>query len=640
MVGATNATLSLTAITAEQQGRYELVVTDDDGSVTSQSAWVYLRARAYVPPAFIPPTIAIPAAIFNDQVMVFEEGASVPHVTVDSTGKLYALSLGLVTPTWTQPFSQVATLARSPIYNIVTSAFSKYYVALNWDRQVVQGWNPGFSVGAAILYSPADVGPCRAVAASGHYGMALKNDGTVAVWNSTGLVNNGAPDGLTNVVQIAAGTTSCFALRADGTVVYWHAPPGTGGWATAPVAQTPPVGVDIGIKRIAACNFYPTDRLVVLRNSGTPASWQVTAPDVVALDSVTDGIAVNAGFTHASVLRASGSVQTFAGAPSEEHPLATTINATGLGGDYNNLYVLGGQTAPTIVAPPADQTLMAGDSATLTVASTGFPVPTFQWKKDGVPIPNAVLNHLDIPQATVADAGTYTVDVTNRYGTASANAVVTVTPAPLITQQPPAEAAGIFGQPLTISAQATGNGTLSFQWYRNGLPIAGANTASLTIGSLGASDAGLYTVTATDADGSRSSHLSRVGLVGQMVMWNLGSFVRSAGHCPIYRVLRWRPGMGAHTYGQPRFRFEPDKHDAGRGRNHSRRRRRGHYSRRRFQSIRPHRHRADGEPRHLQHRFERQWRRGGLARRASSDLSQSAATGSSGGEALPERGGE
>jgi alpha-tubulin suppressor-like RCC1 family protein len=163
-----------------------------------------------------------------------------------------------------------------------------------------------------------------------------------------------------------------------------------------------------------------------------------------------------------------------------------------------------------------------GDSTTLNVVADGFPAPTFQWKKDGEPIAGATLNHLDIPQALAADAATYTVVVTNLYGSVSADAVLTVLPAPLITQQPPATAVEIFGQPVTIGVQATGNGPLNYQWYRNGLPVAGANDASFTINALTAANAGLYSVKITDADGSRVSRLSRVGMSGQMVMWNLG----------------------------------------------------------------------------------------------------------------------
>jgi hypothetical protein len=58
------------------------------------------------------------------------------------------------------------------------------------------------------------------VAAGLAYGVALKADGTVAVWGSASSVLD-IPAGLSNVVAIASGTDHCLALKADGTVIAW-----------------------------------------------------------------------------------------------------------------------------------------------------------------------------------------------------------------------------------------------------------------------------------------------------------------------------------------------------------------------------------------------------------------------------------
>ena len=52
--------------------------------------------------------------------------------------------------------------------------------------------------------------------------MALKNDGAVHVWgNDSDGQRDDIPDGLNNVVSIAAGNFHCMALQKDGTVHVW-----------------------------------------------------------------------------------------------------------------------------------------------------------------------------------------------------------------------------------------------------------------------------------------------------------------------------------------------------------------------------------------------------------------------------------
>jgi hypothetical protein len=59
---------------------------------------------------------------------------------------------------------------------------------------------------------------------------------------------------------------------------------------------------------------------------------------------------------------------------------------------------------------------------TLTVAANGTPAPTFQWRKDGVAIPNATGAALTLASVTSANAGSYTVVATNAAGSVTSNA--------------------------------------------------------------------------------------------------------------------------------------------------------------------------------------------------------------------------
>lgn len=86
-------------------------------------------------------------------------------------------------------------------------------------------------------------------------------------------------------------------------------------------------------------------------------------------------------------------------------------------------------SAPTITTQPAAVTQRAGQAVSLSVTASGTPTPTYQWHKNGVPIPGATATTLSIASAQPSDAGAYTVLVSNAAGSVwSAAAHVTVTP--------------------------------------------------------------------------------------------------------------------------------------------------------------------------------------------------------------------
>lgn len=62
-----------------------------------------------------------------------------------------------------------------------------------------------------------------AIAAGTAHSLALKADGTVAVWGANDFGQTNVPPGLSNVVAIACGGWHNLALKSDGTVVAWGA---------------------------------------------------------------------------------------------------------------------------------------------------------------------------------------------------------------------------------------------------------------------------------------------------------------------------------------------------------------------------------------------------------------------------------
>ena len=162
---------------------------------------------------------------------------------------------------------------------------------------------------------------------------------------------------------------------------------------------------------------------------------------------------------------------------------------------------------PLITAQPLSQIYIAGNTAVVSVQAYGT-APQYQWAKNGVPLSGATQAALTLPGITDADAGSYSVVVSNAYGSAtSATAVLRVWDPPVI-MTPPTSATNAAGATTVLSVVAAGTGPLRYQWYRDvtnilsdgaGVIGSASNVLSL-VNLLGAAD-GAYTVVARNGAG-------------------------------------------------------------------------------------------------------------------------------------------
>lgn len=163
--------------------------------------------------------------------------------------------------------------------------------------------------------------------------------------------------------------------------------------------------------------------------------------------------------------------------------------------------------AASISSLPAQTTAntVVGQKATLTVNVLGTAPFTYQWVKDGTNISGGTAAAFVIASLRLADAGTYTVVVSNPAGSStSTDGILNVSSLSAFTLQPLSQSAQI-GSSVTFSALAAATPAPTYQWLKNSVLLVGATKASLTIPSVAASDAGSYTVVATNLAGNVTS---------------------------------------------------------------------------------------------------------------------------------------
>ncbi len=192
-------------------------------------------------------------------------------------------------------------------------------------------------------------------------------------------------------------------------------------------------------------------------------------------------------------------------------------------------------SAPTISAQPQSSSLTVGGQVVFSVTADAS-TTSYQWYRNEVAIAGATSATYVTPVLTATDDGaSFTVKVGNAAGTVESAAatlhVAASTPAPgpspapapgpspapapasgpAITSQP-ADASAITGSTATFSVAATGS-SLSYQWKKNGVAIAGATSATYTTPAVSfLDDGGLYSVVVTGTSGSTASSYATLHL--------------------------------------------------------------------------------------------------------------------------------
>jgi hypothetical protein len=154
-----------------------------------------------------------------------------------------------------------------------------------------------------------------------------------------------------------------------------------------------------------------------------------------------------------------------------------------------------------------NKTVGLGEIATFSVRASGNAPLAYQWRKNGTDIPGATQSIYTTPPAAAEDNGSLFLVVVSNDGNSvtSMQAKLTVKLPPTITIQPQDKTVKV-GKSVNFSVAATGTAPLSYQWYKNGVIISGATSATYNIPPATTTDNGsLFSAVISNAYGSATS---------------------------------------------------------------------------------------------------------------------------------------
>jgi len=175
--------------------------------------------------------------------------------------------------------------------------------------------------------------------------------------------------------------------------------------------------------------------------------------------------------------------------------------------------------APQILRQSQRQTVRLGASAIFRVAAVGGRGLQYQWRHNGIDIPNAVDPLFILKNAASSDAGYYGVIIRNEAGEIPSlpmqlDILDRSRLRPEILSQPESQAVRM-GTPIKLRVRASGTRPLTYRWYLNDFPLPGAADSTLSIDSAGREHAGMYRVVVQNQMGSALSLLTSVHVLYQ-----------------------------------------------------------------------------------------------------------------------------
>lgn len=586
-----NRTVTVTPA-AGQTGTATLVVGISDGTDTTNMAFdVTVIAQNDNDPTitnFSPQTIAEdantgPIAFTVGDVETPAGSLNVGGVSSDTTlvpnanivfGGSGANRTVTITPAANQSGSATISITVSDGSRTATKTFLLTVNAVNDLPTITTIANQTVLINGATAALPFTIGDVETAAASLTVSATSSNT-TLVPNNPANLTLGGSGANRTILVTPASGQSGTATITVtvnDGTA---------NTTTTFDVTVTPNTAPSI--------TSILNQTIVVNSNTG-PLGFTVSDAETSATTLTVTGTSSNTALVPDAnvVISGTAGVRTVTVTPLTGQTGVTTITLTvsdGIATNTTTFTVTVNADTPPTISPISDQSIVSNSSTSpqpftigdAETVSTGLTVTTATSNITLISVSGIVItgtganrNVTLTPNAGQTGTATITLTVSDGTLTTSTSFLLTVTAAPTqpnaapsFQLQPTSQTASV-GATILLSAIASGNPAPTFQWYKNGVAVAGATTSTLTFNAVALANAGSYTVVASNSLGSATSNAASLNVNGapiftthpasQTVLAGANvtfSVVVVGGPAP---TLQWRkdgaiiPGATATTY--------------------------------------------------------------------------------------------
>ncbi len=365
-----------------------------------------------------------------------------------------------------------------------------YIARLNATGSVDNGFNPGAN---NAVYSLAIQADGKILAVGGFTTLGGQPRNGVARLNADGTLDSGFN-------PAANGSVSSLAIQADGKIL-------VGGGFTTLGGQPRNNLARLNNTEAATQSLsHEGSTITWLRGGTSPEVWRTTfehSVDGLAWSMLGGGARIPGGWQLTNV----------------SLPSTGTLRARGFvsGGVYDGSgwFVEDYLGSSVFISQPASQTNYAGETITFQALASSSPPLAYQWFKNGIALPDggdvsgAASPTLTLSNLLHTSAGGYSVMVSNSQGSITSLVAQLTVIDPFISVQPVSQFKD-FAQSAVFSLSASGTPPLEYQWWHNGLLVAGATNASLSLTNLQSADAGEYVATVHNPYGSVTSAVAHL----------------------------------------------------------------------------------------------------------------------------------
>ncbi len=547
--GATNPTLTLTAVQTNQLGNYSVVVTNAYGTATSANATLDVKAAPFAASQPQPLTVLVgsPAGFSvtagGDGPFAYQWRFSGTNIT-GATNASFTLAAaqtndaGNYSVVITSPYGSATssnalltvnvppTIIIQPLsVGAILGSNATFTVVAVGDPTLLYQWrfNGGAIAGATsatLILTNVQAGQVGtySVVVSNPFGTATSSNATLTVHFPPAIANNGTDQPQPQDVIQGSNATFRVTATGDAPLTYQWQYNGTNlvGATNNPLMLAAVVTNQAGNYSVVVSNPYgsltSSNALLTVRVPPTivtqPLSQSVVAGITVNFVSAATGdptLTYQWRFNGAVIPGANSPTLSLAAVQPSQSGDYTLVVTNPYGVATSSIATLTVRVAPFVATQPQSLTVLKGTGASFSVTAGGDGPFTYQWRFGGTNLVGATNATLALTNVQTNQAGLYSVVITSPYGTAtSSNATLTVLDPPAIIVQPTSVTA-LGGDTVAFTVVAIGRPTLLYQWCKNGVDIAGATSPTLTLANVSASDVATYCVKVTNTDGSVTS---------------------------------------------------------------------------------------------------------------------------------------